>query len=124
MSNEVVAPVVESQVDAPKVRRATVADKDIIKAWQAMTLRKDENGKENGTTQEVADSLGMLKASLIQRITSLRGLGVKLNKMPRAQSTTVGNRKKDISKLQALLAEINDDLGIVDTAEAGEKSED
>lgn len=108
MSNEVVAPVV-APVDAPKARRATVADKDIIKGWQAMALRVNEKGEKNGTVQEVADSLGMLKASLIQRVTSLRGLGIPLLKMPKIG---VGNRKKDISKLQALLSEINTELGV------------
>jgi hypothetical protein len=51
----------------------------------------------------------MLKASLIQRVTSLRGLGIPLLKMPKIG---VGNRKKDISKLQALLSEINTELGL------------
>jgi len=105
MSNENVE-VVEVVAEV-KARRANVADKDIISAWQKMAVRKDENGEKNGSIKEVADGLGMLKASLVQRVTSLKKLGVPLSDMPREKTT---GKKKNLAELQALLAQTNQEI--------------
>jgi predicted transcriptional regulator len=106
-----VAPVV-AKVRAE--RKASVSDESIIRVWQRMARRVDENGVLNGTIQAAADELGMNKASLNQRITSLKELGLTLAKMPRAKG---GGRKKVVSDLTALLESINDELDADDSDE-------
>jgi hypothetical protein len=56
----------------------------------------------------------MNKASLNQRITSLKELGLTLAKMPRAKG---GGRKKVVSDLTALLESVNDELDADDSDE-------
>jgi hypothetical protein len=122
VADAVVAPAVDTPVVA-KVRaerKPNVSDENIIKVWQKMARRVDADGVKNGTIQAAADELGMNKASLNQRITSLRELGLQLEKMPRAKG---GGKKKDLSELQALLALVNEGLTVEDETEGDSEGE-
>jgi hypothetical protein len=99
----VVAPVVK----AP--RNPNVSDEAIITAWETMAVRKDANGELNGSIQEVADQLGMKKASLVQRVQSLKPI-VKLSKLPRQKSTGSGGKKKDPQSVLEILARVRASL--------------
>ena len=101
-----VAPIVTVE-KAP--RNANVSDELIINAWETMAIRKDADGKLDGSVQECADQLGMKKASLVQRVQSLKSI-ITLTKMPRQASTGSGGKKKNPEAVKALLAKIRADL--------------
>ena len=85
-----------------KERRASVASVDLIEAWM--------NGVAAGQTrQEIADDLGMEKASLQQRVYALKKQGVTL---PNPKDEARGGKRTDISALQALVAKLNSELEI------------
>lgn len=116
VADAVVAPAVDTPVVA-KVRaerKPNVSDENIIRVWQKMARRVDADGVKTGTIQAAADELGMNKASLNQRITSLRELGLELEKMPRAKG---GGKKKSLTDLQKLLAAVNTELTVDDEAD-------
>lgn len=103
----VVAPVVAETVKAP--RNANVSDEAIITAWEKMAIRKNAEGELNGSVQEVADELNMKKASLVQRVQSLKSI-VTLTKMPRQKSTGSGGKKKDPQSVKDILARVRASL--------------
>lgn len=104
---DAVAPVVAEKTKAP--RNPNVSDKAIITAWEKMAIRKGENGERNGSVQEVADELGMKKASLVQRVQSLKAF-IQLTKMPRQKSTGSGGKKKDPQTVLDILARVRASL--------------
>lgn len=99
----VVAPVVR----AP--RNPNVSDEAIIVAWETIAARKNEKGEQDGSVQEVADKLGMKKASLVQRVQSLKPIVI-LTKMPRQKSTGSGGKKKDPQSVLDILARVRASL--------------
>jgi hypothetical protein len=114
--NEVVAPVVAPVVEKA-ARRANVSDEAIITAWEKMAIRKDAYGVLNGSVQEVADELNMLKASLVQRVQSLKPI-VTLTKMPRQKSTGSGGKKKNAQSVLDILARVRASLVAANEPEA------
>jgi hypothetical protein len=101
---DTVAPVVVEN-PAPKApRNANVSDEAILTAWEKTAIAK------SGTVQTVADELGMKKASLVQRVQSLKKLGIKLTDMPRQKSTGAGGKKKDPQTVLDILARVRASL--------------
>lgn len=102
--------VVNAEVVSQKApRNANVSDEAIITAWEKMAVRKDVEGKLNGSVQECSDELKMKKASLIQRVQSLKSI-ITLTKMPRQPHTGSGGKRKDPQTVKDLLAKIRADL--------------
>jgi hypothetical protein len=113
MSEVVNADVVAVDAVAAPVVRAprnpNVSDEAIIVAWETIAARKNEKGEQDGSVQEVADKLGMKKASLVQRVQSLKPIVV-LTKMPRQKSTGSGGKKKDPQSVLDILARVRASL--------------
>lgn len=106
--------VVETPVVAPvkAPRNPNVSDELIITTWETIAARKNAEGKQDGSAQEVADKLGMKLTSLNQRKQSLKSIGIELTKFPRQASTGSGGKKKDpqavldiLNRVRAQLAE-------------------
>jgi len=114
----VVAPVVAETVKAP--RNPNVSDEAIITTWETLAARKNEKGEPDpATVQEVADKLGMKKASLVQRVQSLKPI-VKLTTLPRQKSTGSGGKKKDPQTVLDILARVRASLATANASEAPE----
>jgi hypothetical protein len=113
MSEVVNADVVAVDAVAAPVVRAprnpNVSDEAIIVAWETIAARKNEKGEQDGSVQEVADKLGMKKASLVQRVQSLKPIVI-LTKMPRQKSTGSGGKKKDPQSVLDILARVRASL--------------
>ena len=97
-----------------QTRSAKIADEVIIAAWQRIAKQTDPvTGERNGSINQVADEIGMKKDSLQQRVVSLRkqleSVGCKLSKMPRVKG---GGKKKDLTNLATLFAQITRDLEV------------
>jgi hypothetical protein len=103
VSNEVVGSEVVSNEVVKAKRRPNVTDEAIMLAWEKGAI-------EGKTTSEVANELGMLKGSLVQRVQSLRKADVKLSKLTREKSAGGGAQKKDVAAVQARLEEIRKQL--------------
>lgn len=93
------APVAEVKAK----RRPNVSDEAIITAWEKAKV-------EGRTASQVAEELNMLKASLVQRVQSLRSAGVLLSKLDRDKSSGGGAQKKDVEATKALLQRVREQL--------------